>query len=239
MIPINIRRNSNGVPILKQTEIDVIAEALFYDFCPEALNEPQAIDVDAFCESYLGLHLDYQYLSNNGIYLGMTVFSDSERIIVFDPMLKRAEYTSVKAGTVIIDNTLLDEKQEHRYRFTMGHEAAGHAVLHKPYFEHMKDRNKAAMIQCRMDSKEKKDPRSYTDIDWMEWQADKMSSSFLMPRSSVMKVAERVKEEMKGNWEYYISLYLVQEVSKVFNVSQMAAFLRLKTLEQIPNEFQL
>lgn len=128
MIPINIRRNSNGVPILKQTEIDLIAEALVYDFCPEVLNDPQPVDVDAFCESYMKLHLDYQYLSNNGVYLGMTVFDDTDKVVVFDPVLRRAEYTSVKAGTVIIDNTLLETNQEHRYRFTMGHEAAGHLL---------------------------------------------------------------------------------------------------------------
>lgn len=239
MIPINIRRNSNGVPILKQTEIDLIAEALVYDFCPEVLSDPKPVDVDAFCESYMKLHLDYQYLSNNGVYLGMTVFDDTDKVVVYDPVLRRAEYTSVKAGTVIIDNTLLETNQEHRYRFTMGHEAAGHAVLHKPYFDQIKNRKEAPMIQCRMDSNKKKDPRAYTDIDWMEWQADKMSSSFLMPKTSVQKVAERIKEEMKGNWGYYVSFCLVQEVSKVFNVSQVAAILRLKTLELIPKEFHL
>lgn len=33
---------------------------------------------------------------------------------------------------MIIDNTLLEKNQEHRYRFTMGHEAS-HGFLHKEF----------------------------------------------------------------------------------------------------------
>ena len=55
------------------------------DFQPEALKNPMEIDIDGFLEHYLGATPDYQYLSHNMIYLGMTVFQDTNRIPVYDP----------------------------------------------------------------------------------------------------------------------------------------------------------
>lgn len=88
----------------------------------EALRTPQEIDIDLFVQDYLGMEQDFQYLSHCGLYLGMTVFNETDKIPVYNPAKYCAEYISTKAKTVIIDNSLLEENQEHRYRFTMGHE---------------------------------------------------------------------------------------------------------------------
>lgn len=63
----------------------------------------------------------------------MTVFNDSDRIAIFNPEKGQADYVSEKARTIIIDTGLLERGQEHRYRFTMGHEY-GHLYLHPQYF---------------------------------------------------------------------------------------------------------
>ena len=119
---------SNGVPILSKEEIDGIGEQYVKDFCPEVLSHPAPVDIESFVENYLGITPDYQYLSNNGIYLGMTVFNDTNMVPIFDPSTGHAEYISAKARTIIIDNRLLEENQQHRYRFTLGHEA-GHDIF--------------------------------------------------------------------------------------------------------------
>ncbi|MCU6720111.1 hypothetical protein OCV67_09220 [Porcipelethomonas ammoniilytica] len=93
------------------------------------MKNPSPVDIDGFLENYLGTTPDY----HNGIYLGMTVFHDTNCIPVYDLANNRAEYISAKANTVIFDSRLLEENQEHRYRFTAGHEA-GHVVFHTPYF---------------------------------------------------------------------------------------------------------
>lgn len=64
----------------------------------------------------------------------MTVFNDTDRVPVYDPRQECAE----KAHTVIIDRTLLEGNQEHRYRFTMGHEVS-YEFLHKEYFTYDPD----------------------------------------------------------------------------------------------------
>ena len=65
------RTQKNGVPVLKKEEIDTIGEEYVRDFQPEVLRNPAPVDIEGFIECYLGMTTDYQYLSHNGIYLGM------------------------------------------------------------------------------------------------------------------------------------------------------------------------
>ena len=148
--------NARSLPILSRAEIDQIGENLVRDFNPEALQEPTEIDIDRFITRYLGMEQDFQYLSHCGLYLGMTVFNDSNHVTVFNPEKCKEEYIYVKAGTVIIDNSLLADNQEHRYRFTAGHEAA-HKILHSDYFAQLAKTNLISldcipMVQCRADT---------------------------------------------------------------------------------------
>lgn len=85
MVRLNINRKRSGVPILSRKQIDDIGEKLVQDFCPDAMIHPQALDVDLFAQDYLGMEQDYQYLSHCGVYLGMTVFNDTNRVVVFNP----------------------------------------------------------------------------------------------------------------------------------------------------------
>jgi Zn-dependent peptidase ImmA (M78 family) len=238
-----IRRKKSGAPVLSRKEIDDIGENLVKDFNPSALITPQEIDIDLLAQDYLGMEQDFQYLSHCGVYLGMTVFNDTGKVPVYDPNLNRANYISAKAHTVIIDNTLLAENQQHRYRFTMGHEVS-HDFLHTEYFAY--DPNQLAlfgksfdfpMVQCRVDSKklEVKQQKSWTDRDWMEWQANALSSAILMPKSVVLKVAGDVA---KGCTEKHLIPYAeIRKVSEIFNVSFEAAMYRLKELNVISTNF--
>ncbi|MDL2324612.1 ImmA/IrrE family metallo-endopeptidase [Ruminococcaceae bacterium OttesenSCG-928-A16] len=239
MIASVFRKKRNGVPIVTKEELDSIGERLVQDFCPQALIDPQPIDIDRFVTSYLGLKLDYQYLSHCGVYLGMTVFNDTDRVPVYCPQKKRAEYISVKAGTVIIDSHLLSEKNEGRYRYTMGHEG-GHGFMHYEFFEHNPNQlsllqpDSAPMIQCRVDnSREKgKPPTMWNDHDRMEWQANRLSSVILMPASMVRKVvlAPRRQQIVDGD----LPSYYTGKLAHLFKVSYDAAFYRLKDLALIP-----
>ena len=165
------------VPILSKDTINDIGEKLVEDFCPQAMTTPTEIDVDRFITRYLGLEQDFQYLSHCGVFLGMTVFNDTDRVPVFNPDRWEAKYIPVKAGTVIIDNILLEENQEHRYRFTCGHEAA-HSILHAEYFKAQAKKaqlsdNGVQMVQCRRSTAQYgKGCRAKTDSDWLEWQAN-------------------------------------------------------------------
>ena len=229
----SFKTKRNGVPVLSKEEIDNIAENYLLDFCPEAMKTPQEIDIDSFALNYLKLNQDFQYLSHKGIYLGMMVFKDTKKVPVFIPERNEADYIEAKARTIIIDNTLLDENQEHRYRYTMGHEC-GHDIYHKYYyvkelpnqislFEEIDE----PLIRCRVVNNFKKDKRLWTDSDWMEWQSNYMSSALLMPKSMVIKAVKDTNFKGKKILTDYIK---VGTISKIFNVSIEAATYRLEGL---------
>ena len=247
-----IKRKRSGTPVLSRKEIDAIGENLVSDINPAAMQKPQEIDIDLFVQDYLGADQDFQYLSHCGVYLGMTVFNDTDKVPVYDPIQKRAEYISAKANTIIIDQTLLEEKQEHRYRFTMGHEAS-HVFLHTPYFAYdpnqitlmdlMSGEKEAAMIQCRVDTKKMNCEQQavWTDKEWMEWQANALSSAVLMPRAMVLKIVQEIRKKpgfcQKAEAQRcYIE---ADTVSQVFNVSFQAATIRLKELGVMRQEIHM
>lgn len=237
------RVRGRGVPILSKPEIDTIGENFVRDFQPSVLTNPAPVDIESFVENYLGMTPDYQLLSHNGIYLGMTVFNDTNRVIVFSQETGRAEYISAKAHTVIIDTRLLEENQQHRYRFTLGHEG-GHDIFHTGYLSYdpnqtcMFDMAMTPMIQCRMDAGCKKgDRKLWTDHDWMEWQANYFSSAILMPKCAVQLVAN--KYPRNSLMENLVNrARLVSDVSNTFDVSTEAAVIRLKDMGYIPSDDQ-
>ena len=226
-----IRTKQNELPILKREEIDDIAEQFLMDFQPEALRNPMEVDVDGFLERYLGATPDYQYLSHNMIYLGMTVFQDTNSIPVYDPRTNRAEYFSAKANTVIFDTRLVEEaNQEHRYRFTAGHEC-GHLVFHTPYFDRLAlirrlwgVKNEMVMQCLRMDLPSSKKRELKTDNDWMEWQANQFSGSFLMPKTAVLSVLDDFGTDSIGVFN------ALNAMASIFNVSHEAVLNRLRNL---------
>lgn len=238
----SLKTDVKGVPVLSKEQIDIIAERFIADFCPEALREPQPIDIDSFVLNYLKLKQDFQYLSHCGLFLGMMVFNDTRKVVVYNPMSNRAEYIAAREGTVIIDNILLAQDQEKRYRFTMGHEGS-HWICHRnvfwrdPYQTSLFDSPGQAVVQCRAASIEgKSKPYHLWDYkDRMEWQANYMSSALLMPKSMVMSVYnEDWLREMIDNEDLFMrSMYklsLIHAVAERFNVSIQAAEIRLKNL---------
>ena len=187
MIKAKFRMDKDRVPILRKSEIDEWGEAFVHDYCPAALHEPTPIDVDLFACGYLGLIQDFAWLSNDGRYLGMTVFNDTGRVIIYDPECDAADYMKAKAGTVIIDNGLIDGSKEHRYRFTMGHECA-HAIFHKEHFAYDPDQTSflyeapEPMIQCREDGTTSLLKKAHMDAHGAYGvQANRLASAILMP----------------------------------------------------------
>ncbi|MFR1822130.1 MAG: ImmA/IrrE family metallo-endopeptidase [Clostridium saudiense] len=241
----SFRMKSNNVPVLSKEEIDNIAEKFLMDFNLETLVTPQPIDEDRFLTEYLGLEQDFQYLSHCGCYLGMLVFNDTNKVQVYDIYTGRAEYISTKAGTVIIDNTLLEEGQEQRYRFTAIHEA-GHWIFHrKKYYRDMSQRSlfnflDMPNIQCRTVSVNPKFKpiHKWDDNDTMEWQANYFSSAVLMLKSMVFKICndedyiEHLRLMSWGDMKRYNEL-LIRRISNTFNVSKQAAEVRLNNLKLI------
>ena len=251
MIQVDFRTKKNGVPILSKDEIEYIAEAVLRDYKPELLDNPGVMDVEHFSECYASLEMDYKDLTHDHSILGMTVFNNCY-IPVYDPENDKATEIPVDEGTILIDNSLLEDDQLRRGRFTLGHEAA-HWLLHRQIYMVNKNQislfddseeEKQPVIKCRNTDIECVGKRPLvTDDDWMEWQADYMASALLMPKKAFTKL---VKEEFKSvgiHDGYYQmgtdfekdswAIVLGYGLADIFEVSVTAAKIRLKNLRFI------
>lgn len=237
-----------GVPILSKYQLDLIAEDFISDFYPEALKSPREIDVDSFAQNYLGLIQDYAYLSHNGVYLGMMVFNDTDGIIVYEPDTNGIKCISADARTMIIDNQLLEDRQECRYRFTVLHEC-GHDIFHRGYYSQVPNQLSLfnnygqPTVKCRSINigGNKKATKEWTKDDTMEWQANYFAAALLLPRSMVIKAVQEEHERYKNlrNNFFNKDSVTINSIAKIFNASEEATRYRLEGLELIGNSEQL
>ena len=109
-----LKKKRNGIPIMSNSEIDAHAEQFLKEYNPSVLKNPQPIDMEDFAEYYLNLALDYVYLSHCGFILGRMVFQEVERVPVYLPKERCADYLFARRGTLFIDNTLLNDWKEYR-----------------------------------------------------------------------------------------------------------------------------
>ena len=250
LINLDFKTRDNGTPILKRIEIDDLAEKILQDYNPQSLEKPCCLDIEHFSECYAGLEMDYQDLTHNQSILGMMVFNDCY-IPVYDADNNKAKRISVNEGTILIDNSLLNDEQLRRGRFTHAHEV-GHWLLHRNIYRF--NRNQISLfelqsenepfIKCRKTDIESNGRRQLTtDDDWIEYQADNMASSLLMPKRVIIKlVLERFKSASIKNNYYEIGTdfeqdlwadVLTREIADIFDVSIVAVKIRLKNLNLV------
>ena len=124
----------DNTPILKDAEIDELAETLLADYKPQLLKEPTPINHLHFLESYLGANIEFMdiYYEDKPIW-GATAFNDDEHLPVFDRENRRAGVRKLRNRTIVIDNYVMQEGKEGLGLFTGLHEG-GHLWLHPGVF---------------------------------------------------------------------------------------------------------
>lgn len=250
MITLNFNKKKNGVPVLSKDKIEFLAEQVMSSYKPNRNFEAGALDLEHFIESYMDLDMDYKDLSHDRSILGMMVF-DNCKIPIYDKEIDKAKYIDVDERTVIIDNSLLEEEQLRRGRFTLAHEAA-HWFLHRQIYQNDKNQislfenqgnraNKIPAIKCRTsDIAYGKKRKLETDDEFIEWQADHMASAMLMPKNAFAKVARskfKSSQIVEGFYQigtdFEMDLWasvMAYELADLFEVSQKAANIRLVNL---------
>jgi len=186
--------------------LENIARRIILQYDPDLLHTPAPIPVEAIMERLYGLTIEFYHIRNNGRVLGETVFEDA-----MIPIYERANHEGyklipVKAGTVIIDASLLYCRGDERFRYTCGHELS-HWVIDKRYFTELGET--AAMTKVARSSE--------TDRT-IEHQADRMAGYLLMPKGTV-KMAFFRNLHVKGD--------IVSILADMFQVSYQAMNIRL------------
>ena len=219
------RIDKKGMPIVKKEKIGDIAQNFVQDFCPAALEQPQALDVDNFAEFYLRLDLDYRFFVGDNSILGMTVFCD---------------YEDLRCGTIIINKELAsNNRQRHRYRFTVAREC-GHWVFHRRYYNYNPDQMELFATECERpcytecrtvnQREDSFNMPKWSDERWREWHADKFASAFLMPKRAVDIMKKGFGKELSSG---EVVFEFVNMMVEVFDVSAQAAYYRLDELNYI------
>jgi hypothetical protein len=202
---------AGGKLSLTNAYIKTVAEKLLADFCPAALQTPQAIDVDRLITEYFGFSLLYQWLSHNLSVLGMTAFADGE-LTLFDANAKHTRKKEVKKDTVIIDTRMTEGSNRVRYSYTAGHEI-GHIIFDNLLVRAQREVSRRYMIECA----EEFDPVAYQkalpkiekdEAWWIEHYCDHFSSCLILPEKTVRIAAAQILKKNKYTTPYiYTSMF--------------------------------
>ena len=251
MLEIDTCYSFSQVPYITYDALENYAEKIVCDFSPELLRTPGIINVEEFLEYYLGLSVVYRRICYNRKILGITAFNDGMVDIISDETGQPDELPVTK-GTVIIDPSLLQKRNEPRGRFTMVHEGGGHWLLHRKAFANDNPFGPAGIYKNQyLAAKEGRgdylrSTKERTDIERMERQADFLAASILMPRPAMRIVyrqyfkyyGEKPRRIIRGTspMDDLFAKQLPEYVAKTFNVSNKAALIRLEKLMAIVNK---
>ena len=242
-----LKMAEDGIPILSRKRIEVIAERFLADFRRSFPGVNGAHFPARFAEQYLGLTVREAWLSHNSCVLGITVFEDGTQVPVYNPETNAAALMRADQGTVFLDLSLQPEAQRYRRAFTLLHECAHH-VLHRNYYRRYSavsaDRNPEAQPAPSAPATcppSQADHGATAGMDWLEWQANSLATSLLMPFSAVKDWCDREDVQgyydsrvLRGISEHRAYRMMVAGMAIRFSVSEEAADFRLKNLNLQP-----
>ena len=252
-------KNSN-TPILKDSDIDDLAEMLLQDYKPKLLHEPSKINYWHFLESYLGATVevhDIYYEEEAGPIWGATAFNE-EALKIFDREHSRISHIRVGRGSIIMDNSVMEDGKEGLALFTGLHEG-GHWWLHPGVFtrNHKQlslfgEATTPSVVCCRRPQIENScKKRSFkTGEEWREHQANYFASAVAMPKAtfipfcqSYLKEAgiceKRIVTGIDHRLDRIAFFDLPFRVTEVYGVSMQAATVKLKKFGLIADKKSL
>lgn len=236
----------DGMYILAKDEIEQIATTVLKDCYPQNLEWPRAMNVDHFLTEYLGVLVKERYIGIPGYEaLGLTVMKDIALVPSLDSKMNPTVLEETY-GNVLISPNLNGPKNIGRKRYTKVHEGA-HWILHRPYFEKLTapesytgNASASGYIACRSMERCRKSPRQ--NIDWLEWQADSLAASLLMPRKIFYEFVKYALRKhgahcgylVRGHYRDKAIFYdTVGDITSKFSVSSRAVQIRMIHLNLI------
>ena len=255
-----VDKKNDNTPILKDTEIDDLAEMLINDYKPQLLKEPREIDYLHFLKYYLGANVAFEdiYYEEDGQPIwGATAFNTG-LMKVFDHENMCTKSIKLERKTVVIDNYVMKDGKEGLALFTALHEA-GHLWLHPGVFTKLSgqlsmfnDMELSSIVCCRRSSIENFGKRKalVTAEDWREHHADYFASAIAMPKSTFIPLAKeilkaegisdnKVIEDMDFKHNCFAKEEFPKKISKVYGVSKQAAYIKLKKFGFITDIYTL
>ena len=138
----------------------------------------------------MGLHVEFGYaLSVDFSFFGQISFSDTV-IRVFDLEYGMVQELDVTRGTILVDPEIYWERNEGSANFTVAHEVAGHWNKHRLYADirRLIYNNHCVAHRCPKPARIAWDSeKTWSDEEWLEWQANGIAARVLMPRENYVE----------------------------------------------------
>jgi Zn-dependent peptidase ImmA (M78 family) len=244
-----IDKKNHNTPIIKDSEIDALAEMLLADYKPQLLKEPGKIKYEHFLESYLGANLDYRHIyyeEDEELTLGVTAFNQ-EKLPIFDRENMCVDEITLEKNSIVLDFYVTAEGREGLELFTGLHEG-GHFWMHQGVYA----RNEMQISLFGIDELRpvtccrKADIESFgkrrghrTPEQWREHQADYFASALAMPGATFIPLVQEILRSWGVNDGYVVEdagideHYLAEDVlprilSNTYGVSRTAAYVKLR-----------
>ena len=170
---------------MSRAELEEISEGLITAYANKFSNRViQSIDIEHFITEFLMLRIEYaSFAEDDAGRIGFLADGATPLLVHQDgkiiPFVSNGNeiYATRYMKSLVLDKFLLAEKEQGRRRFTMAHEASHH-ILSKMYAMPSEGRFHAEYDSERSYSKEEL-AQMFASV---EWQADTMGASLLMPR---------------------------------------------------------
>lgn len=231
---------NNLVPIISKSEFDDEATAFLNKYCPEALETPMAVPIADIATRKMGLTILEQRLTEDFSIFGQMCFT-SGIAEIYDR--DEDEYREIKVlrGTMIIDPDTLLQRNIGCMNNTIAHESY-HWYKHRNYhiLRSVIDEKRSVAFRCPSDPQNDKFQRTWSDEDWMEWQANGIAPRILLPKETVGIVFERLIRESTENPFIAANLmppnrWIIEQLADFYRVSKQSAEIRLKELGYLPS----
>lgn len=211
--------------ILGSNRLDDYAAAFLEQYCQEVLLTPMPLPIDKLL-SDANLSIVYRSLSPDLDVFGCCVLLDGN-VQIYNRTTRQYTTEFFKSGTLVIDSDSEWAYSEGNKRNTIVHEIL-HWYKDKKYFELMKmrmgDNVSVSPIMCRQ-SQFSFTPSKRTQknqIEWLEWQAHRLTPRILMPKEMFKKKALEILDQGIKSCDE-----IVQELSEFFLVSRISTKIRL------------
>ena len=220
-----------------KSQLESMANELNNDFDPERLQMAKPIDVYDVV-SFVGAEIDWKNLSLDGSILGATIFTDG-KLLVFEEEagIFKEKIIEVEAGTIIIDSRVENDANKGRKNFTVMHEVF-HFLYHKKSFARRNGGVKKVLETQILRSYEEM-KSGMTGLEILEWQANYMAASFLIPRLALINEINLIKSNAIADVKNIVPLSLGEEstrkLAEKFSVSRQTMVYRLLGLGIIQN----
>jgi hypothetical protein len=230
-----ISTTGNLVPVIRKSEFDNEATSFLGKYCPEALEVPMAVPIEMVAKNRMNLKLLTYHLTEDFSIFGQMCFTGGLAEIYNKD---EDEYCEIKvdSGTMIIDPDTFFERNLGCINNTIAHECF-HWHRHRNYhfMQNILYSKQSVACRCSADAKDDKSSKTWSDEDWMEWQANGIAPHILLPRETFPTMADQFLKESRCNNLVAAGLtpskqWVVDKLADFYKVSKMSVRIRIDEL---------